>query len=445
MGYIFLFFWISIQIFWYYLLKFSSVDIKEISIPSILMAFIYMFSFVGFPILWFGLDPYRELVITDKNILYELFMYTVFAITFLIFGFILGRQFFGSLNISEYFQRDKVELGDNHNFLTFLFCVLFIFCIAILFLYISVIGFNNLAFIAAIEFVSSDISTTELRSSSTNALGNYRWYKLFMNDLLLFCSFFFFASALLKRKFFLWFLSISSILIVSFALIMSGEKGPITQILIGIFLTYYLTQKEGKINFKIIAIFAFIGFLILVPVDYLLQPTSETLLESSSSVISRVVTGQIHPMYVYFEYFPYYRDYLMGATFPNPGSVFPFEPVTITREIMAWYNPKEAESGVIGTMPAIFWIEAYINFGPYFFLAVSVFIGIGVFLINKIILLFKPNPLVISFFVWLILFYKDLAVSFFSDQFLNLYLYAIISIFMVFYLIVNKGRLIVTK
>ena len=57
------------------------------------MAFIYMFSFVGFPILWFGLDPYRDLVITDQNILYEMFMYTVFAITFLIFGFMLGRQF----------------------------------------------------------------------------------------------------------------------------------------------------------------------------------------------------------------------------------------------------------------------------------------------------------------------------------------------------------------
>ena len=105
-----------------------------------------------------------------------------------------------------------------------------------------------------------------------------------MSDLLLFCAFFFFASALLKRNFSLWFLSISSMLIVSFSLIMSGEK-PITQILIGIFLTYFLTPKEGKLNFKIISIFAFIGFLVLVPIDYLLQPTSETLLESSLALL----------------------------------------------------------------------------------------------------------------------------------------------------------------
>ncbi len=41
--------------------------------------------------------------------------------------------------------------------------------------------------------------------------------------------------------------------------------------------------------------------------------------------------------------------------------ILPFEPFRMTVEVMNWVNPNS--NGVVGSMPTVFWAEAYANFG----------------------------------------------------------------------------------
>ena len=265
-----------------------------------------------------------------------------------------------------------------------------------------------------------------------------------MGKLLLFCTFFFFAMQLCQKNTLRRLITYLAILICSFSLVMTGQKGEITQIMIGSLLIYLILFKKGKISLKTLFVFSSIGIVTLLPIYYLLMESSD-ILEAFTGIISRVTTGQIQGIYLYLEYFPSYRDFLLGTTFPNPGSIFPFEPVTITQEIMAWYNPAEAQLGIVGSMPAIFWVEAYINFGVFSLPIVSFFIGLFLFWMNKLLLRLKPNPLVVSFFVWSIIFYKDLALAFFSDFFINVHLIIVILFFLIFYVISNKGKVYLSR
>ena len=135
----------------------------------------------------------------------------------------------------------------------------------------------------------------------------------------------------------------------------------------------------------------------------------------------------------------------MGKTFPNPGLIFPYEPVTITQEAMAWHNSNEASLGIVGSLPAMFWVEAYVNFGSFSILIVSFLLGFFLYSLNIFFTQFKPNPIVISLFVWLILFFKDLAISFFSDFFISIFLFCVVLITFFIYLFSNKGRIFIQR
>ena len=174
------------------MLKFSSIQLFEVSIPSILIWFIFAFSYFGFPFLWFGLDSYRNYDVQDKDIILSMFLHTVFSISFLIIGFFIGKVLLGSLQIRETYQKKLSYYKSEHRITYLFYFLLFLICCFMLFSYINVVGFENLAFLVAIGYLSEG-NITELRSSSTNAFDNYHWYKLFMIDLMLAITLFFFS------------------------------------------------------------------------------------------------------------------------------------------------------------------------------------------------------------------------------------------------------------
>ena len=407
------------------------------------MWFIFAFSYFGFPILWFGLDSYRSYEVNDKDIIFGIFLHTAFSISFLIIGFFIGKVLLGSLQIREIYKSKLSYYKSEHRITYLFYFFLFLICCTALMSYVNAVGFENLAFLVAIGFLSEG-NITELRSSSTNAFNNYHWYKLFMIELMLAVTLFFFSLSLCQKNYFRNIVMALSILVCSFALLMSGEKGQIVEIILGLFLVYCLTRNSGKFSVKNMVIFSFIGALTVFPIYYLLMESGSSF-EALTGIVSRITTGQLQPMYVYFEYVPDYRDFLMGKTFPNPGLIFPYEPVTITQEAMAWYNPVEASQGIVGSLPAMFWVEAYVNFGSFSILIVSFLLGLFLYSLNIFFTQFKPNPIVISLFVWLILFYKDLAVSFFSDFFISIFLFCVVLITFFVYLFSNKGRIFIQR
>ena len=168
MDFLFLSYWFLLPLLWYFLLKVSSISLFEISIPSILVWFIYLFNFIGYPILWFGLDPYRAKEITDQNIIFEMFMLSSLSITFLIIGFIIGRRLFGTLHIQKIFANKLVYPRNNQRVLFFCIFCLFTGCCFMLYQYINDLGIENLALLVALD-IFSEGDLTALRTSSTNS------------------------------------------------------------------------------------------------------------------------------------------------------------------------------------------------------------------------------------------------------------------------------------
>tara|TARA_B100000401_G_scaffold438443_1_gene387188 strand:+ start:7873 stop:9159 length:1287 start_codon:yes stop_codon:yes gene_type:complete len=400
------------------MLRIANLSLLKISIPSILLLFIILYQYLGIPILYFQLDEYRAAEVTNNFLMIKVFLFMVIAITLLIFGFILGRKVFGPIYSFEmkYLEHQKDKI------LFFLTCLLFFICITVLFSYINKIGLNNLVITSLFGLVSdiNDSSNNLLRSNMTNNFdGRYHWYHAFMIETLFFVSMIFVVMRQQKNSLLRNFFLIISLLTLSFALLMSGQKGPITDLIFGVGIALVIIKNRSIISLKIISIIGIILLALIVPLYYLFMDSSD-FFTAFTSVFSRTLTGQLQPVYVYLEYFPLHRDFLLGATFPNPGGIFPFEPVVITQEIMEWYNQNQ--NGVVGSMPTIFWVEAYINFGFLGLIFIPILLGFFLYGINIFILKIQHNPATLGFYIWMIIFYKNLSGTFFSGFIISIYL-----------------------
>jgi len=423
-------------------LRGTSLSILDVSIPTVISWYIILFNYLGFPILWFSLDPFRSQVLNDQAVILELFLFTSASITFLYIGFFIARYMMGPLKLREFFLNRRGKKNNYWSLFIMLFC-LFLSCCLFLYRYMSQIGLDNIPLLVALDFFPSR-DLTRLRSDATNNFENQHWNRLFAKELLIFTTFSIYSLYLFKKtkiKMVLLFISLS---VSAFSLTMLGEKAQIMELLIGFLLVYVIINSRSSINLKMLVIFSSISLGIVVPIYYMMMGSSN-FLEALMHVSSRVTTGQIHPGYVYLTYIPEHRDFLFGTTFPNPGSIFPFESVTITQEIMAWDNPGEAKLGIVGSMPAMFWVEAFINFGLFSVPIISLLIGFFLFGVNKLILKLRIDPLVVGLYVWIIIFYKNLAISFFSDFFLSIYLMVVIITFSVMYLFLNKGKIFLSN
>ena len=151
------------------------------------------------------------------------------------------------------------------------------------------------------------------------------------------------------------------------------------------------------------------------------------------SIASRAFSGGVQGAYHYLEFFPAHQGFLMGQSLPNPGGIFPFEPYRLAVEVMAWRFPEFAQSGVVASSPTVYWGEAFANWGFVGVALVPFFVGICIYVVNLIVLRLENNPLKVALLVWLILHYKDLAVTGFSKFIFDFRLFVVF--FVVFFII----------
>ncbi|EMK6923501.1 oligosaccharide repeat unit polymerase, partial [Vibrio cholerae] len=262
----------------------------------------------------------------------------------------------------------------------------------------------------------------EARSVMGNSFsGKYHWYKLVIHDLGNLVTFTSFAIWLIRKRAKDALLLITALSYSVFVAIMATEKGPMAWLLIGLFMVYFLVRSNGFIPFKKLIPFAFLIVGLLIT-SYVYFMGSEDVGSALGSVFSRAFSGSILPAYFYLEFFPEYQEYLLGRSFPNPGGLMPYEPYRYTIEVMNWLFPDLVETGVVGTAPTVFWGEAYANFGPLGIPIVAFIIGCLIALVSYLVSKLEINPLTIGFFVWLILIFKDLSVTGFSDYLYNIYI-----------------------
>lgn len=398
---------------WITIYKFFKENFLEINFINILLFSIIIFQYLGLPILFFKLDPYRLLDVSNSIILFKVFIATSISTTLLILGYFFFKK---SKNSTKRFN-DNFENSTSSKF--FFNIILFTFCLNVLTKFISSVGFFNLALISALGF--SDASNlTVLRSEMSNAFDGYTWYYLFMNKIMIFSSLFFFAEYLLKKDFKRKIMFYLSLITCFFSLIMGTEKAPLIYYLGSLFLIYCMLKNKGFISRKIVFYFSPI-ILLTLTIFYLFFMNVSGVSDAFFSVFSRALTGAIQPAYHYLEFFPNVEPFLLGRSLTNPGGIFPYETYNLTQELMSWYNSSEFKSGVVGSMPTIYWGEIYANFSFIGILILPFFIGFLISFFESLIKKFQCNTITLAFYIWLIIHIQYLSVTSLSNYIFDIY------------------------
>jgi oligosaccharide repeat unit polymerase len=428
--------WVTLPALWYVGLMAARIRLTNISIPSFLIFVIFIFQYLGLPLLYFKIDQYRVDEVTDTALVFDVFIYLGLAISFLILGFLIGRAFckgnFGFISYS------KAPMAQKSSDKVFSLAMLFI-GIFVLYKYIDVIGLERIALFSLFSNLDSS-STTLMRSQMGNDFdGRYYIYKFFFRDILnvsSFCLFSLYLSS--KKRMALFWFSLSFVISAISALI-AVEKGPVLAYFIGLLLCYLLIRNHGQINL-VAGLKTLVLISIVASFSYVFTMGAGDPLEGLTQAASRAFTGQIQPAYHYLEIFPEKVGYLLGKSFPNPREIFPFQHYQLTVEVMNIIQPWHITEGVVGTMPTIFWGELYANFGALGVVLGSIFAGIVIYVFSNYICMLPCSPFTIAVYVWFIQHIGELATTSLSNYIVDFYSFGVILITMLYLLVSRPER-----
>jgi oligosaccharide repeat unit polymerase len=433
--FIFLFFIVPIVAL--YLIKGANISLLQISIPSILFLFSFLFSYLGILPLYYQWDEYRAAVgIVDKDILLKIFLVSSLSILITAFGIFFTRHF---LNLKPIrYRPPKGGLSVLSMAMIFLISIV---CTLILVFYVQQI--HDLPLFAV--FSGDHGKAALLRSSAVNAFaGKYHRYYLFFGKILPFASYLLLASALVNRRI-LSFLIFSLVFLISlFASVMLLEKAPSAELILGILLVYLLIKKNGSFPLKYFVKVSICLFMILIP-SYIYFSGSETTISAIKSILSRIFTGNLHAAYYYFEIFPGQHEYLYGQSFPNPAGIFPFENFNLPVEVSKYAFPDIAKKGIVGSAPTTFWAEMYVNFGLMGPLMVSFIIGIAVYALHVLLSKLEDSTIKVALITWTSLHIKNLSMTSLSSFIFDTYMIAILVIASTLLFIEGNGSIFFKK
>lgn len=421
----FLIFFFAFFYLWIYISKFTIRHIFSINILGFLNLNIFIFQFVGLPFLFFQLFSDRaEDGITNKEIIFLVFLYTSLTILLLNVGYFLAKKLLG-LNFNQYSFDSSVKKNRPLNRKLLLLGVI---CTSFSILYYYSQGFENLAITAILNNLDASDVAFARSSMTNNYVGGLHWIKFVTNDL-----FFFIIICLtilaFKNKLDNIFIYIAFLVVYIINLLVTTEKAPIIDFLLSIMILKYFFLNVQKLNIKKILIPVFSILLVLIFVYKTFMPVSTTS-DVIYSVLSRTLGGQIQVAYYYIEYFPSYHSYLNGLSFPNPAGLLPFTNFPLTQAVHSWVHPELAKMGIVGSMPTMFWGELYTNFGVIGIIILTPIVGFILYIINCFFESKINSVLGLAFFVFLIFHFKNLALSSLSNYIfdLNLLFILVISI-----------------
>ncbi len=401
MDILFLVQFILFPVVFFYLARGFDVDFLKVGIFPFFLTCFFFFSYVGLLPLYLGWDEYRvELGVVDKKLIVNIYIFSVSVLLVMFSGYFTFSRLFPLKD------RVQVEMNQLDSIQTLRLTVLLSVVLVVLVKYISQVP--SIALIDALMNTGSNLTLS--RSLMTNGFSGYTWYSLFIHDLLIFLSLIFFVQFLLSKTFLSCLCFIASFSLASFTLLMTTEKAPFAWYLISLFICYCAVRYSGRYPVRKL-VFLFLLILLMLAGTYAVFMNSTDLWKGISSVFSRAFAGSIQPAYHYLEFFPEHQDYLLGRSFPNPGGLLPFEPYSLTQEVMKWVNPADFEKGIIGTMPTVYWGELYANFGYFGILIVPFFIGGYFVILEKVAGAVSSMPVKIALRVWLMLHLKDLTIT----------------------------------
>ena len=399
-------FTLSLLTFWL-LLKHLDYDVFKITIFNVYLYFLMAFSYLGIPILYFMLDDYRAAFVTDRNLILQLFYYSIISLylTTIIYLFI-DRLVCTPTDSKNSVPNIETDIG--YRLTLYLGIALFLIGLSVFALYGAQVGFTNLPLYVAAFGDKFDVALARSRTGAE--IENLRWYNLFMQDML------FIGTLILVlnckrhiRNIPLKMVGLASIVIVTAIIFMAGaEKIKIVQLILGLFIAFSLLASNRFSVSKFVFPMG-IAFLALIA-SYWTLMGDDSLGAALNGITSRTLTAQLQAAYHHLDYIAMTGNYLHGTTFPNPKEIFPFEPVSFSQELMIWVHGEDA-LGIRGSFPAIYWAEMYVNFGTIGIITGSVFIGLYLGVLDWLLRPKNKDILAIAFYTWFILHFKDFAIT----------------------------------
>ena len=407
-------------------------NIFSISVPVFLIISMFVYAYSGLLPLYFGWDDYRYgMGVQDRALIFQVLIFSIISIVGLLAGFTYAKVVLKMNNFQKFDYIRQISRKE-----LFVLVGLIGFCFFVLFVYLSKVP--SIALFVALSEGASSNSQLARSLMGNDFSGKYHWYYLIMHDLFNIVTFTLFSAFLLTKRKIPFLLFLIAFIGNSFTAVMATEKGPFAQILIGLLLVYGITLLKGKIPIKATIIFLIVLFASLTTF-YIFFMGSKDVFSAFASIFSRALAGSIQPAYHYLEFFPYHQDFLMGRSFPNPGGILPIEPYRMTVEVMNWVNPNDY--GIVGTMPTVFWAEAYANFGVLGVILVPFVIGVVLYAVYYLVDKLENTPLKIGFFVWLMQHFKSLSITGFSGYIIDFYFIMLTFILILSIAFANKFRI----
>ncbi|AXY55323.1 hypothetical protein CDG60_01095 [Acinetobacter chinensis] len=398
-------------------------SILKVGILNFLLISIFVFAYIGIIFLFFHMDPLRvSNGVIDRETIFLVWFFSSLSIFFIMLGGGVAKK---TLSLADsHFSIERIKKINNIQRLkSYIFIV-----IGIVFLYLYIKAVPEIAIFNIFSFESKS-GIQSLRSDMGNNFeGSYFLYSIFMEDILKFLLFSFYAQWLVFHNKKDLYVVLFLFVVNGFIALMATEKAPLIWLIVGMFLVNTIICRKGLIPIKSIFKISIPIFSILICM-YMFFMKSLSVSDAFNSVLSRTFTGSITPAYFYLELFPEHYDFLYGKSFPNPKGIFPYEPVRLTVLVMNWVNPQLEQLGIVGTMPTVYWAEIYANFGPIFIAPFSFFIGFVLRILDSIILKFRELPIGAGYYVWVILYFRSLSVTSFSNFILNITLIIITLVF----------------
>ncbi len=399
-------------------------NILKVGILNFLLISIFVFAYIGVVFLFFHMDPLRvDNGVVDRETIFLIWLFSSVSVFFMVIGAFFSKK---TLQIadSSFNVKGIQRISNIQRYKSYIFIFL-----GLIFLFLYIRAVPDVAIFNVFSFESKS-GIQNLRSEmGNNFQGSYFIYSIFMEDVLKFLLFSFYAQWLIFNNKKDLFVVVFLFFINGFVALMATEKAPIIWLIIGMFLVNVIVRRNSIIPIRSIFKISIPIFAILICM-YMFFMKSLSVSDAFNSVLSRTFTGSITPAYFYLELFPEHYEYLHGKSFPNPKGVLPYEPVRLTVLVMDWVNPQLEQLGIVGSMPTVFWAEIYANFGPFLIAPASFFVGFILKTFDAIILKFRQLPIGIGYYVWVILYFRSLSVTSFSNFILNVVLIVITIIFL---------------
>lgn len=407
MSIIFLAYWLGALSAIVWIANRIGIPLHKFSLPSFIISALLVFQFVGFPALYFMWFHGRAVDngVNDLSKIFNLSLLSGSSILLVEIGILFGRiclpEFFLSSAKCQMPPKQSSVLGQSAGVI-----IAAAFCLLVFLIY--VVQFETTAIEQAL--FSSENAAMVSRSAMTNAFpGKYHWYQSFMHYGLQFLTYASYGLYLIHRSRPTLFIFLSTFFWAALTAVVSMEKGPLINVLMGLVIVHVIIAWNGSYKFKRLFLPAAIAVASLVFLFSFSLKYTDSLLGPLVSIASRTFTGQIVPAYWYLEYFPRYHEFLLGRSFPNPMGLFTFAPYNLTQEIWRWKHPILAAQGVLGSAPAVFWGEVYANFGTIWIFVSSFFVGFAIWIIHWLLMKLRRTPLDTALIAWCTLHYMTLA------------------------------------